>query len=52
VLPQHKVKLQKLRKLEDVYSGEHWRDAILARNLGFHRSGIASHTERRWLLLD
>jgi hypothetical protein len=33
--PKHKVKLQKLMKLADVYSAECERDVLLARNLGF-----------------
>jgi hypothetical protein len=33
--PKHKVKLQKLMKLADVYSAECERDVVLARNLGF-----------------
>jgi glycosyltransferase involved in cell wall biosynthesis len=33
--PKHKVKLQKLMRLADVYSAECERDVVLARNLGF-----------------
>ena len=33
--PKHKVTLQKLMKLADVYSAECERDVVLARNLGF-----------------
>ena len=33
--PKHKVKLQKLLRLADVYSAECERDVVLARNLGF-----------------
>jgi hypothetical protein len=33
--PRHRVKLQKLMQLADVYSAECERDVILARNLGF-----------------
>jgi hypothetical protein len=33
--PKHKIKLQKLMQLADVYSAECERDVVLARNLGF-----------------